>query len=175
MSGGLFRKMRGREFMQVIRRLAVPGLLIGGAVVLLVAASSMGVLRAAPSGEDIGFVDMTRIEKEYPDVQKALSSIQQEYQKLQKELDEKAKGLDDAAKKKLLDEYQKKLDQRKVELWGPVDNRIKGAIRDVAKEQGLNLMLRSEVVLHGGKDVTDAVLKKLNAASNAAGNASGKK
>lgn len=49
------------------------------------------------------------------------------------------------------------------ELTAVVTDSVHSAVKAVAEEKRLAIVLRKEMVLHGGTDITDAVLAKLNA------------
>ena len=55
-----------------------------------------------------------------------------------------------------------RLQQKQTELTEPVVKEIENACKEVADAQGLEVVLRKDAVVFGGKDVTNDVIKKLN-------------
>jgi outer membrane protein len=61
------------------------------------------------------------------------------------------------------DQYQKDMDKLRTEKWEPIAKAVNDAIKQVADEQKLQVVLEKGAVLYGGVDLTDAVNKKLAA------------
>jgi len=83
---------------------------------------------------------------------------EEEYQQLGAVYDERMSEL--AALQ--ADVQQARLAKRN-ELTKVVTDSVHGAVKAVAEEKGLPIVLRKEMVLHGGTDITDEVLARLNA------------
>lgn len=83
---------------------------------------------------------------------------EEEYQQLRAVYDERMSEL--AALQ--ADIQQARLAKRD-ELTRVVTDSIHSAVKAVAEEKGLAVVLRKEIVLHGGTDITDELLVKLNA------------
>lgn len=168
-----------------IYRAFVPvAILVIGAVLIWIG----GGLKAASNGGDIGFVDVQRIMNQHKDFKDASASLEKEFArlqeqlnseaaKLQNELNTKVKGMQDQEKidqlrneyaakiKKIQGDYQSQLDKQKADVLKNIETKLDAAIASVAREQNLQVVLKREIVLYGGKDVTDTVLKKLEANS----------
>jgi Skp family chaperone for outer membrane proteins len=148
-------------------------------------------LRAASGAGPVGFVYSSRIiaavegSSEYTKAQKDYEGFAQ---KLQKEYESQAEGLDDESKRKKLSELELKLAEKQIELNKPFQDKIQNTIEEVAKSEGCSIVVNQRVefdmpvpihdksqnivntqlvpisipiVVTGGKDLTDPVLKKL--------------
>ncbi|HRR92155.1 MAG TPA: OmpH family outer membrane protein, partial [bacterium] len=60
-------------------------------------------------------------------------------------------------------EYESRLNEtvnkRWQELLNPIINDVKKAVSDVAKKNGIDVVLRGDIVITGGIDITDDVIK----------------
>jgi outer membrane protein len=111
---------------------------------------------------DFGYVDMPRLVAESAKVKELQSQMQLKAKELT-ELDEKEKT------SLSQEEYQRNQQLRQGEMTAlsrDIENQFEAilnqAMADVAKEKGLGAVLAKNSVLHGGVDVTDDVLKKIN-------------
>ncbi|MDR2005939.1 MAG: OmpH family outer membrane protein [Acidaminococcales bacterium] len=111
---------------------------------------------------DFGYVDMQRVVAESAKVKELQSQIQLKAEELS-ELDEKEKTSLNA------EEYQRNQQLRRGEMTAlskdienQFENILNQAMSEVAKDKGLGAVLAKNSVLHGGIDVTDDVLKKIN-------------
>ncbi|MBE3599436.1 MAG: OmpH family outer membrane protein [Limnochordaceae bacterium] len=127
-------------------------------------------------------MDLDRVATEY--LQPALGEpLRQETARLQAqfdkeaaaldaELNEKVKGASDAEKQNLRNQYQQQkqalfaryqqqLDQRKQEMINQRLPKVKDAIGRVAARLGLEAVLDKNLVIWGGRDITDQVLLEL--------------
>lgn len=108
------------------------------------------------------------------ELEKLASDREAELQTLQSAAsltDEQKKRLDElraisTAKSKELQELQAALrddvEKKDEELMKPLEEKIKKALGEIARERNLSVVLRKENVLHGGVDITAALLAKLN-------------
>jgi len=117
----------------------------------------------------IGYVDMNKIIESHPRIEKAKKDINDfalktkaEYQK---QLDEAVKDKTAVEAQQLKAEYEAKLNQavaqKQQEILKPILDDIKLAIRDIAKKRNIDIVLRSEIVITGGIDITDDVIKAI--------------
>ena len=144
--------------------------IIGGlALLVLVAAGASLSLGKAQEKTTVGDVNSQRLVEEFlePAVQEPLT---RETDRLQKELDAEIAKLqveDEDQKLKeaqaLRDKYQAMLDQKKQELITPLLLQIRESIQQVADARGITVVLDNSygLVLYGGMDLTDEVLKDL--------------
>lgn len=155
--------------------------------VLAVAAALLGALTLAPVARAaspvpsaaLGFVDTQRIFQNYKEAQDAQSRFRKEAQSYQEELAEDQRKLEEARKAgksqdevaKMQKKFEEELRPKKSrvegldkDLSGKIKHKIEAAIAAVAKTRGFSAVLDKAVVLFGGTDLTDDVLKRLNKA-----------
>jgi outer membrane protein len=139
---------------------------------------------------EIGVVDMQNILAKYNKVKKINDDLQKEKDKKQNQLDKKQnelKNMKEQLDKKFpnLSEKDKQREAEKLEkklrelqnfhedLMGELRNKQAGkykdlekdiieAVRNVAKDKKVDIVLEKGVVFTGGRDLTDAVINKLN-------------
>jgi len=125
----------------------------------------------------LGMVDTKRVFDEYKEAQKSQAEYKEKAESYQREFLEKNRALQEAQRQgkskaeieKLTKKYEAELKPRKDavdaldrKLSTLLKKKIEDAIGDVAKAKGLPVVVDKQVVLHGGEDITDDVLKKLN-------------
>ncbi len=151
-------------------------------VALLAAAMVIGGVSAAHA-DNIGFLDMERLFagfKEGKDVQLDLQKRREEFQKI---FDEKQKTVEQARKDKKSDEDVQKmvnaiqteltpqrdvLVQHESEAQAVILGKIREVTRQVAKRNGVDVVLDRRAVYAGGFDLTDFVIEKLNGGGSTA-------
>jgi Skp family chaperone for outer membrane proteins len=79
----------------------------------------------------------------------------------QKDFDAKSKGLSKDKKQALFEEYQTLLERQKEALLTPLNNKVTQIVEEVAKDQGLSLVVNKDEVMYGGRNITDEVVKKI--------------
>ncbi|BAS28900.1 OmpH family outer membrane protein [Limnochorda pilosa] len=158
----------GRHRVHAARRAGLASIL---AAVLLLVPQAAGAQEEAPR---VGYVDVQLIRSQYlaPNLEGAMAELDRTRTALQDEFDQKSASLDDQEKQALFDEYQKRLDASAQELrrlQAEFEARVLEAIAAVAGEQGVEIVLQKEVVLHGGVDLTASVLRRLGVQTNPSG------
>ncbi|BAS28246.1 OmpH family outer membrane protein [Limnochorda pilosa] len=164
--------MNTTSFPARVRRLARrPPTVVSVGLVLIVALAAVLFLRGGTASEaqntsGVGFVDWAQVQTGYlqPKLQEPVGELQQMQDDLQKEFDEKSKGMDDAKKQELFQQYQQRLDEKTAalkELEAKYIAEVQQIVADQAQKQGLQLVLRKDVVIQGGVDLTPDVLKAL--------------
>ncbi len=163
------------------------------AAAIVVSLNGSSVSRAAGESVVVGFVYSPRIVAAVEgtsDYSKARKAYEDYAQKLQKDYESQTEGMDDQTKKTKLQELESKLAAKQTELNKPFQDKIQKAIEDVAKSEGASVVLSQRVefeafvpvrgkdekimgsqaapislpvVVTGGKDLTDMVIKKLGA------------
>lgn len=130
-------------------------------VLALISLGGVHTCTAAEKPFIVVCIDTARVLALHPDMTKVTKQLQTRLDALQKEMQEKAKGLDEEAKKKLLAEYQTKLNTERQTQQTAVVKKINAAIQAMAKKKGYSLVLDSRAVLYGGRDITDEFLKSV--------------
>lgn len=124
----------------------------------------------------IGFVDTASVLKQFPKAQKAIASLNNSEIALKKKIDSKREEINKArAQKKSETELQmmlekfrqeiepqaKKLEEESKKSSQTIEKDLQDAIKEVAKESKLDMILARQAVLYGGTDVSETVVKKL--------------
>ncbi len=133
--------------------------------------------QASKAAGEIGIIDNYKIMNDYKEAkaaQKQIMNLKAELEKTFEGLkDELTKALQntslsDADKLKKQKEVQTKFETEKARFDSVVesvrkdiDGKIETAIKQVASEQGLSVVISNTVVYFGGKDITTSVLSKL--------------
>lgn len=144
--------------------------------------ASQGVLAAAPAGAgasaaSLGFVDAQKVFQSYKAAQEAQSRFRHEAQAYQDELADDQRKLEEARRankspeeiSKMQKKFEEDLKPKKTrvegldrELSGKIKKQIEVVIAEVAKAKGVPTVVDKQVVLYGGIDLTDEVVRKLN-------------
>ena len=101
--------------------------------------------------EDLGYVNVERVFRSYPDIQTTMSVINLERQKAENEFNEKAPKLDDKGTRDLCD-------KKEASLLNPIREKIRKTIGQVAKAHGIANVVDASAVVFGGKDLTEEVI-----------------
>lgn len=117
----------------------------------------------------IGYIDINRVLESHPRIEKAKKDINDFAIKAradyQKQLDEAIKNKTATEAQQLKVEYEAKLNQAVVqkqqEILKPILDDIKSVVRDVAKKKGIDIVLRGEIIVVGGVDLTEDVIKAI--------------
>ena len=127
--------------------------------------------------DSIGYIDLQKVLMNYTEAKKAEEDFRKQQDAYQKQFDQKQAEIEKAKTdkksdkeiKELITKFEQELEPKKQELIKlnqELTNKLKGKIFEaaglVAKEYGLDIILDRQVVLIGGFDITDFVLKKLN-------------
>ena len=143
---------------------------------LLVGIVAIGGLSTDAFADNVGYIDMQRLNQAYPAAQKAEQDFQKKYQDYQKLVEEKQKRIEDLkAKKKKDEEVKAAIDATEKELKPKQDELFKlrndlltklqsdilAVTKQVAKEYGIDVVIQKEAVISGGFDLTDFVIEKL--------------
>jgi len=135
------------------------------------------VFQVKTYADNIGYVDLQKVLMSYDEAKKAEEQFRQKQESYQKQYNaneaeiEKAKA-DKKSDKEISDlvsKFEKDLEPKKQELIKlnqeltmKLKDKIFSAASSVAKEYGLDVILDKQVIIIGGFDITDFVIKKLN-------------
>lgn len=109
----------------------------------------------------IGFTDMQRALDAHPRKAPSERALQEFFAAKQREFAERAKGMT-AEQRQLLDrELQQQFIEKRQQLLGSLDADIRSAVEHVAKTEGISIVLERAVVLFGGVDLTEQVIKRV--------------
>lgn len=107
---------------------------------------------------EIAFVDIQKIFELHPDKAEAEKELNRAAQMMQAELEEKVSDLSQEEQQDLLEKYQSDLSQKEQELIQDVLEEIETAIKKVAEEKKVKLVLDKRNVIYGGYDLTEDVI-----------------
>ena len=119
----------------------------------------------------IAYVNLQKIFNNHPEKLKAESRFNQVVQTLQQnlktELEAKLKDVSGEKRQQLINQYKQRLNrevnERQQKLIKPVMQKIDATIKEVAAEQGVDIVVEKGVVIYGGYDLTPKVLAKVKA------------
>lgn len=124
-------------------------------------ALSAGVLAGCGGADNVGVVDMQRVQKEAPLVQQYKTKTEEKQKSVEQEL-QSAKGTVSD------EEYQKKQQQAQQELnifaasmQRQFMSDIQSKLAEVAKTKNVGIVVIKDAVPNGGIDVTDELIAKL--------------
>ena len=120
-----------------------------------------GMLAGCGRKDNVGVVDMSRVQKEAPLVQQYKQKTEDKQKSIEKELQ-------DAQQSMSAEDFQKKQQQAQQELniFGASMQRqfmsdIQSKLGDIAKDKNVGIIVVKEAVPSGGIDVTDDLIAKL--------------
>lgn len=136
-----------------------------GVVGLALSQSSPSVAMAAASS-NIGVISNQEVMasiSQSQEVKDYRQAMQAEYDKAKKLFDEKSATMSEAEKRDYYQQLQQLLQNKDQELSTPILNKINAAIKAVSDAKGLSAVFDKSIVVYGGTDITQDVIKKLNA------------
>lgn len=120
-----------------------------------------GMLAGCGGKDNVGVVDMSRVQKEAPLVQQYKQKTEDKQKSIEKELQ-------DAQQSMSAEDFQKKQQQAQQELniFGASMQRqfmsdIQSKLGDIAKDKNVGIIVVKEAVPSGGIDVTEDLIAKL--------------
>ncbi|SDE04159.1 OmpH family outer membrane protein [Sporomusa acidovorans] len=120
------------------------------------------LVQAAPQpASSVGYVDFLYLVNNHPDTPKANEELQSVREQAKKDFDAKSAGLGDKEKRELDLQLGQQIEQKRQELLKPIVDKISNAIKEVRTEKGLSVVLGKNVIVDGGVDITQDVLKKV--------------
>ena len=132
-----------------------------GLVVLVALLLTIGATTFSQGGaREIGYVDSQVLLDRYviPLVEPILT---EERETLQSDFDTSTEEMEIEDKRKIFEDYQAQLDERRQILVGAALEEVRVAIQEVAIAEGMDVVLDNQVVLFGGRDLTGIVLEQL--------------
>ncbi len=139
---------------------------IVAAAIIVVAALGFVVARSAPAlGQSvtIGYVDMARAIEAHPRKASAEGALKDYAQTQIADAQQRMKGMAAGQREEVQRQVNAQLLKKRQELIGGLEKDIRAAIEKIAKDQGIGIVLSREVVLYGGVDLTDQVVKAISA------------
>ena len=131
-----------------------------GSVVALALTQTGGIASAASSGA-VGVVDRQQIFTQHPDLESADNQLKAFYEELQNDLKEKSAGMSHQEKQDYAAQCQQRFQQRQRDLLDPIMKSIDAAVKKIADNKGLAVVIAKDAVVYGGQDITDDVVKEI--------------
>ena len=140
------------------------GIMIIAGIVIAITAffNPFSTLARGEAEGRIAFVDVQKVFELHPDKSTAEKELNEAAQLMQSELEEKANDLSQEKQQDLLTEYQNKLSEKEQQLIQSVLQEIEDAIKSVAEEKQVKLVLDKRNVIYGGYDMTQDVIDYIN-------------
>ena len=136
---------------------------IASAVIVALAAAGFVVARSGPvlgQSFTIGYVDMARAVDAHPRKASAESALKDYAQSQIADAQQRMKTMAQPQRDDLQRQVNQEILKKRSQLIGGLEKDIRSAIDKVAKQQGVSIVLSREVVLYGGVDLTDLVIKE---------------
>lgn len=152
--------LKNKKMLKMIA-LAVVALFVLGVGGMAVSQTGKGY--AANSNSNIGKVNMQTLMTGHPDYATAQETFKKEREQVEKDYNEKTPTMaNEKEKQDYANQLQQRLQVKEKELITDIQNKVNAAIKDVADAKGLSVVLPEQVVVYGGQDITQDVLKKFS-------------
>ncbi|MDR7554029.1 MAG: OmpH family outer membrane protein [Armatimonadota bacterium] len=134
-----------------------------GVAVIAIVAVGLVLQRTPALGQafTVGYVDMQRALDNHPRKASSERALQEFFAAKQREFQERSKGMTAFQRQELDRQLQQQILEKRNELLGGLDRELRAAVEVVAKQAGVTVVLDRSVVLYGGTDLTDAVIKQI--------------
>ncbi|MFW5788261.1 MAG: OmpH family outer membrane protein [Halanaerobiales bacterium] len=118
----------------------------------------LGIMASDDAAGKIAIVDVQQVFQVHPDKENAEKDLNEVAQSMQTELEQEAEDVDEEERKNLLEQYQTKLSEEEQKLIKNILGKIDTAIKNVAEEKEVRLVMEKENVIYGGYDMTQDVI-----------------
>jgi outer membrane protein len=115
----------------------------------------------ASSAPAVGVLDVNKVMTESPKIKQFQEQLNAKGKELSDKLEKEKAGISEEEFQKRQEATYAEFLKSKQELETQVDESIKQAIDQVAKEKKLGVVLYKNGVAHGGTDITDEVIKRM--------------
>lgn len=131
------------------------------ASVVALALTQSGGIASAAGNSAVGVVDREQVLSQHPKSSELDSQFSAAVAEVKKDYDEKSQGMNDQEKQDYYRQCQQRLHQKQAEMMDPIIKSVEEAIKSTADAKGLSVVIEKAVVVHGGQDITQDVIKKL--------------
>lgn len=145
------------------RKIAI---VVGVAVILGLAGALLWRQVPVAMGQSfsVGYVEMQRALDNHPRKASSERALQEFFQAKQREFQERSKTMTAFQRQELDRQLQQQILEKRNELLGGLDKEIRAAVEQVAKQSSVTIVLDRSVVLFGGVDLTESVIKYVKGA-----------
>jgi outer membrane protein len=109
----------------------------------------------------VGVVNYQLLINQHPDMAQANETYKTAIKQAQDDFNAKSANMNDNDKKALSQQLEQGLQQKQQELINAIRDKVNAAIKVVAEDKGLTVVVDKSVIAYGGQDITDDVLKKI--------------
>jgi outer membrane protein len=141
----------------------ITAFLVAALGVFLVAGAAFAADAKASTGDVIGIIDSQLIVSKHPDFEKTAKELQQVLK--QKESEAKAaadKESEPSKKAQIVQAKRMEAAKEEQRLMEPIFKACQEAVRVVAKQRNVTIVLEKASVYFGGQDITDYVVQQLS-------------
>lgn len=152
--------LKNKKYVKMVA-LAVVALFVLGIGGMAVTQTGKGY--AANPNSNVGKVNMQSLMTGHPDYAAAQENFKKEREQIEKDFNEKSATMkNDKEKQEYAAQLQQRLQMKEKELITDIQNKVNAAIKEVAETKGLTVVLPEQVVVFGGQDITQDVMKKFS-------------
>lgn len=123
---------------------------------------------AGASSSNVGVVDYSQLISQHPGMQVARDKYEEAAKQVQDEFTQKAGSMTPEQQQQFIEQKQKEMQDKQKELIDPIRTSIENQVQEVAASRSINVVLDKNNVLYGGQDITQEVLKKIQAEGDVA-------
>lgn len=129
----------------------------------------VGSAQSAKPSIPVGYLDMQKALFSHPKSKDAKEALQKFFEERQKDIDSKFgsnKNLTEEEQqqaKTLMSKYEQEIAEKDKELTDKLMADIQASMKKISQQKGLAVILDKQVVLYGGTDITDDVIKDITA------------
>jgi len=145
-----------RAFLTFVFTLIIALGVIGWGIVQPAAVSA-----AKAPASTIGIVDYGKLIDQHPDADKADAALKAENEQARQEYESKAASLNDQEKQQLGNQLSQRIEMKRRQLLGEIMDKVDAAVKAVADEKGLTVVVHKNAIVSGGVDITNDVLAKV--------------
>lgn len=132
--------------------------------VAAMAVTSMGSMTggvASAASSAVGVIDYRQVMSQHPGLEAANAQMQKEVETAQQDFEAKSAEMNDQQKAEYYQQTQQRLAQKQADLIDPLSKQVEATVKTVAESKGLSVVIDKGVVVYGGQDITQDVIKKL--------------
>jgi outer membrane protein len=109
----------------------------------------------------VGVVNYQLLINQHPDMAQANETYKAAVKQAQDDFNAKLANMKDDEKKAYSQQLEQGLQQKQQELLNAIRDKVNAAIKAIADDKGLTVVVDKSVIAYGGQDITDDVLKKI--------------
>lgn len=117
---------------------------------------------ATSASSNIGVVNYQLLVAQHPDVTKAQEIMQASFKEAQSTFDARSATMNDKEKQAYYQQLQQGLQIKEQDLLNAINDKVIAAVKVVANEKGLGIVIDYGTGVYGGQDITEEVKTKIN-------------